>query len=174
MKHEAIISECGQYRYLLKRDLGGILNNGKTILFIMLNPSTADAKVDDPTIRRCVGFAKKWGYKTLYVGNLYGLRSSDPKVLLSNTDPVGERNDYYLEWMMEQSDTIVVAWGNNAKEDRIDDFLCLKPMDNCDLYCLGMTKNKQPKHPLYISKETKLIEWWGKIQGWANPAEETP
>ena len=94
MKKHAVISHDDKYRYQLSR----IWDEEKPmVLFIMLNPSTADADVDDPTIRRVVNFAKSWGYGGVFVGNLYAFRSTDPKVLRYIDDPIGEENIQHIQ-----------------------------------------------------------------------------
>lgn len=93
MIKSAIISECGKYRYSLSRIWD---ENKANVLFIMLNPSTADGDVDDPTIRRCIGFAKSWGYGGIYVGNLFAYRATDPKELLKVENPIGFENIHHL------------------------------------------------------------------------------
>src|SRR6185437_4878200 len=87
LRRSASISECGRYRYWLRRSWGHG-GNGKTVSFIMLNPSMADAEQDDPTLRRCMGFAQGWGFSTLSVHNLFALRATDTKELLTANDPV--------------------------------------------------------------------------------------
>ncbi|MCA8947451.1 MAG: DUF1643 domain-containing protein [Planctomycetes bacterium] len=146
----AVISDCGKYRYVLRREIGA---GDLTVMFLMLNPSTADAELDDPTIRRCKGFAAAAGAKTLLVGNLYGLRSTDPDQLWASPDPVGPDNDLWLTDLASRSDLIVAAWGQNAKSSRVDAVASLikKPM-----MCLGTTKSGSPKHPLYVKKDTVL------------------
>ena len=120
MKKSALISECGNYRYSLSRIWDESLPK---LLFIMLNPSTADADNDDPTIRRCIGFAKGWGYGGIVVGNLYAYRSTNPMKLIFEasigTDIVGPDNDRYLQEMSAQCSEIVFAWGS-MKRFRFD------------------------------------------------------
>jgi len=89
----AELSPCGQYRYVLWRDTG---TGEGSVVFIMLNPSTADATTDDPTIRRCLGFARHWGYRTLVVVNLFALRATNPRMLLTHTQRIGRLNDDWL------------------------------------------------------------------------------
>src|SRR5262249_14212908 len=91
VRRAAVISDCGRYRYSLTRRWGDAAE--PRALFVMLNPSTADAEQDDPTIRRCIGFAKAWGMGSLEVVNLYALRATDPAALLSAPDPIGPKND---------------------------------------------------------------------------------
>ena len=106
MKKHAVISQDNKYRYQLSR----IWDNEKpTVLFIMLNPSTADADADDPTIRRVVNFAKSWGYGGVFVGNLYAFRSTDPKGLKHTEDPVGEENIAHVQTLIGLTDKVVYA-----------------------------------------------------------------
>src|ERR1700741_1245036 len=114
----AIISDCKKYRYSLSR----VWDSSKPkVLFIMLNPSTADANNDDPTIRRCMNFAKSWGFGSLYVGNLFAFRSKEPTHLLYAEDPIGNLNANHLQTMSEFVDLIVCAWGNAETVYKITD-----------------------------------------------------
>jgi hypothetical protein len=156
VKKDAYISECGKYRYWLSRDWDDSLS---TICFVMLNPSTADADVDDPTIRRCIGFAKAWGFGGLEVRNLFAFRATDPDTLPRVADPVGPEGNDYLVGAKALS-TVVCAWGNkgalmgrNAQALRL---LTGKP-----LHCLGVTNAGHPKHPLYLAASTPLIPFGG-------------
>jgi hypothetical protein len=103
----AELSPCRRYRYRLWRRW----SDGPVVNFVMLNPSTADAEQDDPTVRRCVGFAKSWGAGGLVVTNLYALRSTDPKALWTADDPVGPENAFHLGSGALGADTVVCAWG---------------------------------------------------------------
>lgn len=154
----AVMSQCGQYRYILSRDLSVDLAFGKAV-FVMLNPSTADATEDDPTIRRCIGFAKQWGCSGLIVANLYALRSTDPKQLWKHSDPVGPKNDGILRALAQQPAAIVCAWGANAKQDRVKTFYDFMVADGADLLCLGTTISGAPRHPLYLRRDAELIPW---------------
>ncbi|MDX2097143.1 MAG: DUF1643 domain-containing protein [Leptolyngbyaceae cyanobacterium bins.59] len=154
MKRSAEFDETGTYRYSLHRqwnleapDLG----------FIMLNPSTADADRDDPTIRRCIQFAESWGYGSLEVVNLFAYRATHPKVLLQAPDPVGPENDRYLLQMIDRTQTVIVAWGNrgvfqNRSQDVLTLLKTLEKKASDSLYCLGLTRARQPRHPLYIKR----------------------
>lgn len=154
----AIISQCGQYRYQLTRESQDRYPTGSTALFIMLNPSTADAALDDPTIRRCRGFAKTWDCNGIVVANLYALRATNPADLWKHADPVGLDNDMYLAALIREHETVVCAWGANAKPDRVAQVRKMfnrlsRPM------CLGVTKDGAPRHPLYIRADQPLVEW---------------
>ena len=148
----AHFSECGQFRYLLTREFGG----DSTCLFIMLNPSTADAEQNDPTIRRCISFAKREGFGRLEVVNLYAFRSASPSVLFAAHDPVGPRNDHDIEAALDRADTVVVAWGNHAGQERITKVVGLIERSGKVSNCFGLTKQGQPKHPLYLKADAVL------------------
>jgi hypothetical protein len=152
---DAFISDCGTYRYALMRRWA----EGWPLRFVMLNPSTADASLDDPTIRRCTGFARREGYGALIVLNLYAYRATNPKVLVTCADPVGPHNDTIL-WAhllaaAEGPTPVVAAWGANAKRERVAHVLGLRP--SVDWRCLGVTKDGQPRHPLYVRGDQPLV-----------------
>ena len=154
----AIISDCGQYRYLLTREPHDLYTTRGPALFIMLNPSTADAALDDPTIRRCRNFAKAWDCAGIVVANLYALRATDPADLWKHENPVGTDNDMYLASLIREHETVVCAWGANAKPERVVEVRKMfhrlsRPM------CLGVTVAGAPRHPLYIRADQPLISW---------------
>ncbi len=157
MLKDATIDSTGEYRYILKREWNP---NLKTVVFVMLNPSTADANIDDRTIEKCIKFAKSWGYGSLEVVNLFAYRSTDPKKLRDVGDPVGEENDNYLLEAVNRADKAVLAWGNNGRMLRRYKKV-LELLSSKELYCLGITKEKQPKHPLYVLDSTQLISFKG-------------
>jgi hypothetical protein len=146
MLKEAIIDPTGQFRYSLWR----IWNpDFPKVLFIMLNPSTADADIDDPTIRRCIGFAKSWGYSSLEVVNLFAYRATDPDELKKCDDPVGPDNDKYICHAAESAHKIVLAWGTKGVL-RGRNREVLNMVERYSPECLEITANGHPKHPLYI------------------------
>lgn len=155
MKKSADISECGKYRYLLRR----MWAIGDSVLFIMLNPSIADASIDDPTIRRCIGFAKGWGYGSISVCNLYAYRATNPDELdlLTSSKLVGIKNGEILKSIRNESDKIIVAWGTKGGQGSVQFRNIFNGYVN--LYCFGFNRNGSPKHPLYIKKDTELISW---------------
>lgn len=153
-KKNSVISNCEKFRYLLSR---GDCSN--PLVFIMLNPSTADAYLDDPTIRRCVGFANTGGYDGIIVINLYAFRSPNPKDLFQTQDPVGSENDQYIANILMQHKTVVCAWGSNALLDRVSNVMSILKQHNVKVLCLGVNKNGSPKHPLYISASQELVEY---------------
>lgn len=152
----ALISDCGQYRYWLTRHKLTLLPDRGSALFVMLNPSTADANIDDPTIRRCIGFAQSWDCAGLTVANLYALRATDPRELWSCDDPVGPDNDKHLLSLILEYEDVVCAWGANAKPERVKQFLEIADRPCVRLWCLGTTKAGAPRHPLYLRADAEL------------------
>lgn len=147
--NSAIISPCGLYRYRLERELGG---PGGPVVFIMLNPSTADANQDDPTIRRCIGFGKAWDRSRLIVGNLFAYRSTDPKVLKKVPDPIGPDNDQYLFDMCLKPHTLVVlayGAGGDYRDRGVQVRYNLK-VRGATCHYLKLTQVGHPQHPLYL------------------------
>lgn len=126
-----------------------------TIMFIGLNPSTANEYTDDPTIRRVVSFARSWGYGGVYMMNLFAFVTAYPGELKKVEDPIG-KNDYYLQVICTLCTQIVFAWGNfKEATDRAKYVVEKFP----SAICLGTNKNGTPKHPLYISSETIPIKF---------------
>lgn len=147
----AVLSEDGQYRYLLTRVWD---RARKPLVVVMLNPSTADAFVDDPTIRRLAGpngFARRNGAGGVVVVNLFALRSTDPRALLHHEDPVGWYNDAFIRQASDMADTVVCAWGAaGIQDDRGPRVVKALTARQVPLMCLGMTSTGQPRHPLYV------------------------
>lgn len=160
----AEISPCGQYRYTLTRPATQLHPETGSAVFCMLNPSTADATVDDPTIRRCRGFAERWGCSGITVVNLYALRSKDPAVLWSHADPVGPMNDYWLSRVARECRDVVCAWGANARADRVRDAVDLLEAAGAKLLCLGTTAAGHPRHPLYVRGDQTLLPWEPNVE----------
>jgi hypothetical protein len=157
----AIISPCGQYRYKLTREAHDLHTTCGPALFIMLNPSTADAALDDPTIRRCRGFAKTWDCAGIEVANLYALRATNPTELWTHADPVGPDNDMHLAALIREHETIVCAWGANAAPERVEQVRKMFGRMNRPM-SLGVTKAGAPRHPLYIRADEPLVDWPGQ------------
>ena len=153
IERAATISVCGKYRYQLTRRWGG----GEILPFVMLNPSTADADVDDPTIRRCMGFARREGADGIIVLNVYALRATDPKELAKSPDPFGPENDAALSQLARcaSRSRIVCAWG--AHGGGSNRHIALLMSSGASLVCLGMTKNGHPRHPLYVKNDQPLV-----------------
>lgn len=143
----AVLSECGKYRYQLWRRWGPA--GGSSVLFVMLNPSTADAHDDDPTIRKCVAFARRWGFGGIEVANLFAFRATDPAVLPTVADPIGPAADRHLTDSISRASRIVVAWGANA-EDFPDRARTVRAAIGDRAEALRLTKAGHPWHPLYL------------------------
>ena len=149
----AAISRCGRYRWWLRRTFPDV-EPGLVVCFLMLNPSTADVRRDDPTIRRCLAFARAWGFAILDVRNLFAWRATDPRELLAAPNPTGgTRGDRELE-AASNADLIVAAWGSWVPFARDREALAL--LRGRRLMCLGRTRNGQPRHPLYVRANTRL------------------
>ena len=145
----AQFSPCRNYRYALWRWWD---KEKAYAMFIGLNPSTADETNDDPTIRRCIGFASDWGYGGLCMTNLFAIRATDPKEMMKRDRPVGPENNFWLLKLSRQAGIIIAAWGVNGTYRHRNEFVCAM-LEN--LKCLGLTKTGHPRHPLYLSKNIK-------------------
>lgn len=154
LERDAVISDCGKYRYLLRRTWD---HAKPRALLIMLNPSTADAEVDDATIRSCVRLFKGHGYGSFEVVNLFAFRATDPDELGRAADPIGERNDGVIEAAVNRCDMAVCAWGAHPiAGNRASTVRGLVRRYRPAVFCFGKTKAGAPKHPLYIKTGTPL------------------
>jgi hypothetical protein len=166
MERSAFISADGKYRYLLSRDWGEVPGMPR-VLWVMLNGSTADGVKDDPTVRRCIGFSKRWGYGSLDICNLFGFRTLDPKVLMAAADPVGEFNDECVMRAAIRAQLIVVAWGNHgsfmARPEVMGELL---GKIGVPMVHLGLTKSGEPRHPLYVRGDMKPKGWLPPFRTW--------
>lgn len=161
---KAVISDCGKYRYLLERRWN-FEPESLTLTFIMLNPSTADAKKDDPTIRRCVGLAKEGNYGGIRILNLFAFRTPSPEKLLKAKDPVGPWNDHYLQHI-QQTDYVLAAWGSGTKfTNRAHEVWKSLTMARIQLRCFGTNKDGSPKHPLYLPSGSYPFQF-PRPRGW--------
>lgn len=151
----AFISDCGQYRYWLTREWG---EGGNLLAFVMLNPSTADASIDDPTIRRCVGFAKREGRSGIVVVNLFAGRATDPDEMFNMRDPVGPNNhDQWMSWLRHERTKVVCAWGADSRARfQARTFRKFANEHQVDLWHLGLSKDGSPRHPLYLRNDAPL------------------
>tara|TARA_B110000116_G_C16653402_1_gene498363 strand:+ start:398 stop:874 length:477 start_codon:yes stop_codon:yes gene_type:complete len=153
LSSDALFSEDRIYRYALWRTWD---ENLPKALFIGLNPSTADEIQDDPTIRRCIRYSMDWGYGGYLMGNIFGYRSTDPYALKKIKDPIGNKNNFWLKKLHKQASITIAAWGNHGNllnrgkevETLID-----------DLYCLRLTKEGNPWHPLYLPAKLEPIKF---------------
>jgi hypothetical protein len=160
LERDAVISECGMYRYQLSRRWA----DGPVATFIMLNPSTADALVDDATIRKCMGFARKWGMGGIMVGNLFAFRATKPADMRKALDPVGPENETHLERICHEAGAsgnggiVICAWGANGSfigQDQTFLGWCerwlIKPK------ALRLTSKGMPEHPLYVPYDVNPV-----------------
>lgn len=154
VENDAVISDCGRYRYLLRRTWS---HAKPRLLYVMLNPSTADASLDDATIRSCVRLADGHGYGSIEVVNVFAWRATDPKELLTASDPVGPNNQNAVEAAIMRCDVVVFAWGAfPPAHERSTYIRNLVSSHRPAAYCFGKTKAGAPKHPLYIKSGTPL------------------
>ncbi len=157
----AVLSSCRQYRYRLERRL---TSGEGTLVYIMLNPSTADEVEDDPTIVKCMGFAHRLGFNKVVVVNLFAWRSTDPKGLLTAKDPIGPRNDQEILRACAEGDLVLAAWGAHAVlrgrkgplQGRVRDVRLLVARQGIHLGCLGLSKDNHPRHPLMLAYATPI------------------
>lgn len=178
MRSDAVISDCQNYRYTLTRYFGpdSVLARHpsepvhvpgpgfKTALWIMLNPSTADAHQDDATIRRITGFSSMFGYDALAVVNLFAYRTKSPKVLKAaaaeGIDVIGESNDHWIERLALSCDGVICGWGTHGElMGRDRQVLALLADLGVELKCLALTSYGFPGHPLYLPNESRLLDF---------------
>lgn len=152
----AILSPCGTYRYSLTRRWS---SGNRVALFVMFNPSTADADTDDPTIRRCVAFARREGCDALEVVNCFAIRSPDPVLVRKWAsqwiDIVGPGNREHVRRAVLRASLVVCAWGSHA----VNTSPVPTIVAEADRWCLGTTKDGSPRHPLYVRADEPLTPW---------------
>jgi len=153
---DAIFSKDRIYRYVLTREWD---LKKPSLMIISLNPSTADEKINDPTIQRCIGFAKQWGFGKLIVTNLFSFRATSPKDLFKSKNPVGDKNDYWIKKLSKKVNKIVLAYGNYGKFKNRHEKI-LKIINNP--YCIKESKTGMPMHPLYLKYTKKPIKYHPK------------
>lgn len=157
----AVFSTCERYRYALWRRWD---EDKPMVMFLMLNPSTADEEKNDPTVERCEIRAREYGFGGLYVGNIFALRGKDPKCLRGDTDPVGGNNDYALFQMAMDSAMVVCAFGNIGMfKGRAKVVLQNLRAHRRQLHALYVNTTCYPKHPLYVGYEHKPKPWHGVL-----------
>ena len=152
---KALFSPCMRYRYTLWREWGELFAVGKYVNFICLNPSTADDDKDDNTIRKCIKFAKSWGYDGLCVTNLFAWRSTDPKVLKHAVDPIGPENDIWIEDVAKIAELVVAAWSQHGSLHGRSSIV--RAMIRQPIHYLKMSA--EPHHPLYLPDSTRPTLW---------------
>ena len=153
LDYGAIFSKCRIYRYVLWRTWD--LKKPK-IMFLGLNPSTADEINNDPTVTRCINYSKSWGYGGLYMMNIFSFRTTYPSKLKQSNNPIGKDNDKWILKIAKDVDKCVGAWGNDGKFlNRSKTIFELIPV----LYCLKINKSGEPSHPLYLKSTLKPIKF---------------
>lgn len=155
----ARFSPCRTWRYALWREWDTQLS---PMVVIGLNPSTADETQDDPTIRRCIGFAKSWGFGSLYMLNLYAFRATKPLDMVQSDDPVGPDSDAAFLRYCAKADLVLAAWGALTVRWRPrvqwqQRIAHVRDLLDQDLHCLGMTSDGSPRHPLYVKGDTQPV-----------------
>lgn len=146
VERDAILSACGKFRYNLMRRWGP----GALLVFIMLNPSKADASIDDPTVRKCIGFAQRMGYDGIMVVNLFAFRATDPADLKAAGYPIGEANDTFIEQCCYLR-TVVLAWGANARgHEQADRIWTMAKVNAIQVLALRLLSDGTPEHPLML------------------------
>lgn len=165
----AVFSPDRRFRYVLTRDLGHAWQ--RVLVVVGLNPSTADASSNDPTIRRLIGFARSWNCGMLVMLNAYAYRATDPSDMWAVEREheagyiVGERNDAVIAGMLKHVATIVptgvavAAWGTHVKPARVEQLQCLAAVAGVQWQCLGHNAAGSPKHPLYVPRTAPLVPW---------------
>ncbi|WP_374423767.1 DUF1643 domain-containing protein [Paracoccus sp. (in: a-proteobacteria)] len=159
-RSSAVFSRCGLYRYALTRNWGEAGLRGRRVCFVMLNPSTADHRRNDPTIARCESRAADLGATAYRIVNLFALRATYPQELRLAADPVGPENDAAIRRAARWADLVICAWGmHGAMGDRAA--VVERMLRGCGLrlYHLGLTKSGAPRHPLYLKRSLKLNLW---------------
>lgn len=147
----ADFSTCRKYRYVLWRRWNDV-RVPEVLAFVGLNPSTADESTDDPTIRRCIGFAKSLGYDAVVMLNVFAFRATKPEVMKRHRDPNGPLNDESLSKYGKAASMVIAAWGNHCPSDRQESVVKLIGRD---VHCLGINASGTPKHPLYLPKNSE-------------------
>lgn len=156
MSAGATFDPAKTFRYTLWRNF--VMDPKDACLWIMLNPSTADESTDDPTVRRCQQFSRAWGFDSCQVVNIFAYRSRDPNVLPDVSDPIGPENDDVLRREAAAASKIICAWGvNGSVNGRSTQLRVLLSAFEC--WCFGLTKNREPLHPLYQPAKIALVRW---------------
>lgn len=154
----AVFSPGRDYRYDLWRDMGDVCDQSRSVAFVGLNPSTADEQCDDPTVRRCIGFARSWGYGHFHMLNIFAFRATNPQNMCAVDDPVGSVNDEWLLRTAGRVDLVVAAWGTyGAHRGRGQEVRRL--LEAVELHHLGLTKEGHPRHPLYLRADSEPELW---------------
>ncbi len=158
----AVFSEDLVYRYRLSRIWNNAGGAARLACWILLNGSTADQDRLDPTTKRVDSFTRRFGLDGWIVVNAFGLRSTDPRLLLTHPDPVGPPNDEFVERALWESEFVVLGWGANEALRRTNRDLAVLDIvwrSQKNAKCLGTTKDGSPRHPLYLRSDAELVEY---------------
>lgn len=155
----AIISPCGLYRYRLERT---VAPTGPVYAYFGVNPSTAGATANDATVRKWMGFTKKFGGSRFIVGNVFAFRATDVKALATVEDPYGPEIGDHVTRIIEDADILVPCWGSITKVppklwDAFDVLMDALTSSGKPVQCFGLTKDGDPKHPLMLGYDTPLV-----------------
>lgn len=158
----AIISSCQAYRYRLQRDVSSL--GALTYAYFGINPSTADASIDDHTVRKWCGFTERNNGNRFIVGNVFAFRSKDVTKLATTGDPTGPDNAYYVSQIIQEADVLVPCWGSRTKlpkslHSTLDAFLSELLASDKPVKCFGKTVSGDPKHPQMLSYSTELVNF---------------
>ena len=151
MKNTAKLSDCRAYRFALWRTWD---DSKPHVMFVGLNPSTADETTDDPTLIRCINFAKSWGFGGVCMANIFAYRATEPSAMKAATDPIGSANNDWLVGLSNEAGLVVAAWGNDGsylgRSEQVKQLLS-------NLHCLKLNKSGEPAHPLYQKADMKPV-----------------
>lgn len=159
LRSDAAFSGCRKYRFALRRVWDDAL---PSVMFIGLNPSTADESEDDPTLTRCIRYAQSWAYGGVCMANLFAFRATDPKVMMSAPDPVGVDNDHWLLELSQNAGLVIAAWGNTGRfmgrSEHVRRLIA-------NLHCLKLNKSGEPAHPLYQKADIRPVKLLASLDG---------
>lgn len=151
MKNTAKLSECRKYRFALWRTWD---DSKSYVMFVGLNPSTADESTDDPTLTRCINYAKSWGFGGVCMANLFAYRATEPSDMKAAKDPIGCKNNEWLKKLANDAGLVVAAWGNDGsylgRSEQVKELLS-------NIHCLKINKSGEPAHPLYQKADMKPV-----------------
>lgn len=151
LKNTAKLSECRKYRFALWRTWD---DSKPYVMFVGLNPSTADETTDDPTLTRCINYAKSWGFGGVCMANIFAYRATEPNDMKAATDPIGSENNDWLKKLSNEAGMVVAAWGNDGsylgRSQQVKDLLP-------NLHCLKLNKSGEPAHPLYQKADIEPV-----------------
>lgn len=179
-KNKTIFSDCRLYRYTLWRiwgvgslpliKLGDRKPDEAYVNFICLNPSTADETLDDPTVRRCIDYAKRWGYGALCVTNIFALRATDPEVMKAHAEPIGTSNIVVINQVAREADLVICAWGNHGmhlnRGEQVRRLLTKDGLSNKLHYLQLNHSSGEPAHPLYLKANLIPISLYNPLREW--------